>query len=46
MFFHDALRNRSQIPRVANPHGKVENKVKKSYVELCLQAIDILEEIT
>ena len=44
MFYHDGLRGRHQIPRVANPHGKAENKVKKSYVELCLAAIDVLKE--
>ncbi len=44
MFYHDTLRGRHQIPRVANPHGKGEKKVKKSYVELCLEAIDVLRE--
>ena len=44
MFFHDALRGRCEIPRVANPHGRRENKVKKSYVLQCLAAIDVLVE--
>ena len=44
MFYHDDLRGKHQIPRVANPHGKRENKVKKSYVLLCLSTIDTLRE--
>ena len=44
MFYHEALRGRHQIPMVANPHGKSENKVKKSYVKNCLEAIDALKE--
>ena len=46
MFYHDALRGKCQVPTVANPHGKSENKVKKSYVKLCLEAIDVLIEET
>jgi hypothetical protein len=45
MFYHSALRGKHQIPRVANPHGKGERKVKKSYVLICLEAIDVLLEV-
>lgn len=48
MFYHDALRGRQRIriPSVANPHGKAENKVKKCYVLNCLEAIDVLGEVS
>jgi len=41
-FHHPLLVNRS-YPRVVKPHGK-SKKVKKPYVDKCLDALDMLEQ--
>lgn len=42
LFKHEKLLNKI-LPHVAAPHGR-ENKVKRAYVESCLEAIELLME--